>query len=34
MKKIGLFSLLSLFGFIAYASFPVETKAILIDPEP
>ena len=34
MKRIGLFSLLSLFGVIAYASFPVEKQAILTDPEP
>jgi hypothetical protein len=34
MKKIGLFSLLSFIGIIAYAFFPVETQAILADPEP
>ena len=33
MKKIGLLSLLSLISIIAFASFPVETQAILTDPE-
>ena len=29
MKKIGLLSLLSLIGIVAFASFPVETQIIL-----
>ena len=33
MKKIGLLSLLSLIGIIAFASFPVETQTLLTDPE-
>ena len=33
MKKIGLLSLLSLIGIIAFASFPVEAQALLADPE-
>ena len=33
MKRIGLLSLLSLSGIIAFASFPVETQALLIDPK-
>ena len=33
MKKIGLILLLSFFGIISYASFPVETQAILTDAE-
>jgi len=33
MKKIGLLSLFSLIGIIAFASFPVETQAVLTDPE-
>ena len=31
MKKIGLLSLLSLFGVIAFAAFPVETQVILTE---
>jgi ethanolamine transporter EutH len=34
MKKIGLLSLLSLFGVIAFAAFPVETQVILTEVEP
>jgi hypothetical protein len=33
MKKIGLLSLLSLIGIVAFASFPVETQTLLTDPE-
>jgi lipopolysaccharide export LptBFGC system permease protein LptF len=35
MKKIGLLSLLSLCGIIAFAAFPVETQVLLseVDPE-
>ena len=33
MRKIGFCSLLSFIGIIAYASFPVETQALLADPE-
>jgi len=33
MKKIGLLSLLSFIGIMAFASFPVETQALLADPE-
>ena len=33
MKRIGLLSLLSLIGIIAFASFPVETQTLLTDPE-
>ena len=33
MKKIGLCSLLSLIGIIAFASFPVETQTLLTNPE-
>ena len=35
MKKIGLLSLLSLCGIIAFAAFPVESQALLseVDPE-
>ena len=34
MKKIGLLSLLSLMGIIAFASFPVETQIILTETDP
>ena len=34
MKKIGLLSLLSLFGVIAFAAFPVETQALIVDADP
>ena len=33
MKKIGLLSLLSLIGIVAFASFPVETQTLLTDPK-
>jgi hypothetical protein len=33
MKKIGLFWLFSLLAIFAFASFPVETQAVLTDPE-
>ena len=33
MKKIGLFCLFSLLVIFAFASFPVETQAVLTDPE-
>jgi hypothetical protein len=33
MKKIGLLSLFSLLTIFAFASFPVETQAVLTDPE-
>ena len=34
MKRISLFVLLSLFGFVAFASFPVDTVELIIsDPE-
>ena len=35
MKKIGLFSLLSFFSLIAFASFPVESMELMTsDPDP
>ena len=34
MKKIGLLSLLSLCGVIAFAAFPVETQALIADADP
>ena len=34
MKKIGLLSLLSLFGVIAFAAFPVETQILLSESDP
>ena len=34
MKKIGLLSLLSLLGVIAFASFPLETQVILTEVDP
>ena len=33
MKKIGLFCLFSLLTIFAFAAFPVETQALLTDPE-
>ena len=33
MKKIGIFSLLSLIGIVLFASFPVETQTLLTDTE-
>jgi len=33
MQKIGLLSLFSLLTIFAFASFPVETQAVLTDPE-
>tara|TARA_B100001758_G_scaffold224454_1_gene215827 strand:+ start:5881 stop:6204 length:324 start_codon:yes stop_codon:yes gene_type:complete len=34
MKRISLFILLSLFGFVAFASFPVDTLELIVsDPE-
>ena len=34
MKKIGLFWLFSLLAIFVFASFPVETQAVLTDPDP
>ena len=34
MQKIGLLSLFSLLTIFAFASFPVETQAVLTDPDP